>query len=36
MKDAKYGSYVNQYIDYYNININTNQYPNLTFKNIDK
>ena len=34
--DAKYGSYVNQYIDYYNINIDDGNYPELTFKNIDK
>ena len=36
MKDAKYGLYVNQYIDYYNINIDTNMYSVLTFRNIDK
>ena len=36
MKDAKYGPYVNQYIDYYNINIDNNEYPILTFQNIDK
>jgi len=36
MKDAHYGPYVNQYIDYYNINIDNNNYPMLTFKNIDK
>ena len=36
MKDAKYGPYVNQYIDYYGINIDSGGHPNLTFKNIDK
>jgi len=34
-KDAKYGSFVNQYIDYYNINIDDGNYPSLTFINID-
>ena len=34
--DAKYGSFVNQYIDYYNIDIDNGNYPKLTFKNIDK
>lgn len=36
MKDAKYGPYVNQYIDYYGINIDTKEYPSLTFNNVDK
>ena len=36
MKDAKYGPFVNQYIDYYNINIDDGNYPNITFLNIDK
>jgi len=35
MKDAKYGPYVNQYIDYYNINIDDSKYAILTFQNID-
>jgi adenylate cyclase class 2 len=36
MEDAKYGPYVNQYIDYYGINIDDDLHPNLTFINIDK
>ena len=37
MKDAKYGPYVNQYIDYYGANIDSAEnYPVLTFNNIDK
>lgn len=36
MKDAKYGPFVNEYISYYNINIDNGKYPNLTFKNINK
>ena len=36
MKDAKYGPYVNQYLDYYNINIDDGNHPSLTFLNIDK
>ena len=36
MKDAKYGPYVNQYIDYYNINIDKPAIASLTFKNVDK
>ena len=38
MKNAKYGPYVNQYIDYYDINIDDSiiTIPSLTFKNIDK
>jgi adenylate cyclase class IV len=36
MKDAKYGPYVQQYIDYYNANIDSESYPVLTFNNIDK
>ena len=38
MKNAKYGPYVNQYIDYYGINIDDpkNVIPSLTFQNVDK
>jgi adenylate cyclase class 2 len=36
MKDAKYGPYVNQFIDYYGVNIDTENVPSLTFNNIDK
>ena len=36
MKDAKYGSFVNQYIDYYDINIDDGKHPNITFSNIEK
>jgi adenylate cyclase class 2 len=36
MKDAKYGPFVNQYIDYYDINIDDGKHPNITFSNIDK
>jgi len=36
MKDAKYGPYVNQYIDYYKVNIDDNNHPLLTFKDIEK
>lgn len=36
MKDAKYGPFVNQYIDYYNIDIDDGNYPSLSFLNIDK
>ena len=35
MKDAKYGPFVNQYIDYYDINIDDGRHKNLTFKNIN-
>ena len=34
MKNAKYGPYVNQYKDYYNIDIDNNIHPSITFKNI--
>jgi len=36
MKDAKYGPFVNQYIDYYNIDIDNGNYPSISFLNIDK
>jgi adenylate cyclase class 2 len=36
MKDAKYGSFVNEYIDYYGVNIEDEKLPSLTFNNIDK
>jgi adenylate cyclase class IV len=36
MKNAKYGPYVNEYLNYYNINIDDNMHPSLTFKNVDK
>jgi adenylate cyclase class 2 len=36
MKNAKYGPFVNQYLDYYGINIDDGNHPNITFKNIDK
>lgn len=36
MKDAKYGPYVNQYIDYYKVDIDDNNHPLLTFKDVDK
>ena len=35
-KDVKFGPYVNQYIDYYNANIDDPKYPKLSFRNIDK
>ena len=36
MKNAKYGSFVNEYISYYNINIDDDKHSILSFKNIDK
>jgi adenylate cyclase class IV len=36
MKNAKYGPYVNQYIDYYKVDIDDNKHPLLTFKDVDK
>lgn len=36
MKNAKYGPFVNEYISYYNINIDDDKHGILSFKNIDK
>ena len=36
MKNAKYGPFVNEYISYYNINIDDDKHSILSFKNIDK
>jgi adenylate cyclase class IV len=36
MKNAKYGPFVNEYISYYDINIDDGKHHMLTFKNVDK